>query len=118
MLISGLVAAADACDGRLSELYASWSISESRALVPYPVAPGLVGRRRRRTRVDPARAVGGCAGLTLTLAPVQVVGALAVTGLNVAGHRLDERTDAAGRVVQFDHAGPQRVLTRVGARGR
>ncbi len=115
VLTAGLLAAADAFDGRFPELYSGWSAEETEIPVPYPAAC----RPQAWSAAAAVVLVQSLLGLrvdvpagTLTLAPVSTAGALAVAGLQVAGDRLNVRVDSSGRVLEVDYAGPLRV--RVG----
>ena len=118
VLTSGLLAAADAFDGRFPELYAGWSAEVTGVPVPYPAAC----RPQAWSAATALVLVQTLLGLqvdvpagTLTLAPLPLAGALDVAGLTVAGHRLDVRTDSVGAVVGVDYAGPLRVVEPVPA---
>ena len=112
-LVSGLLAASDAFDGRFPELYAGWAAAETGSPVPYPAAcrpqAWSAGAALVLVQTLLGLQVDVPAGI-LTLAPNPAAGALAVKGLSIAGHRLDVRADSTGRLLALHYGGPLRVV--------
>jgi glycogen debranching enzyme len=102
-LIEGLLAASAAFDGRLPELWGGDPRHRAPAPVPYPAAC----RPQAWAATTAISLLGSILGIepdvpggTLALRPAQIsgIGALSVSGLQVAGHRLDLQLNADGRI--------------------
>ncbi len=102
VLAEGLLAAGAAFDGRLPELYGGFARDEIPAPVPYPASC----RPQAWAAASAVVLLQTMLGLTVdvpagevTIAPAPGTGALAVTGLRVAGAALHVSVDSAGQVV-------------------
>ena len=102
LLAEGLLAAGAAFDGRLPELYGGFAREDVPAPVPYPASC----RPQAWSAASAVVLLQTMLGLsvdvpagTMSIAPAPGAGALAVTGLRLAGADLDVTVDAAGRVL-------------------
>ena len=102
VLAEGLLAAGAAFDGRLPELYGGFARDDLPVPVPYPASC----RPQAWSAASAVVLLQAMLGLAVdvpagrvTIAPAPGIGALAITGLRVAGADLDVAVDAAGRVL-------------------
>ena len=102
VLAEGLLAAGAAFGGRLPELFGGFSRDEMPVPVPYPASC----RPQAWSAASAVVLVQSMLGLVvdvpageIRISPAPGVGALAVSGLRVAGADLDVTVDSAGRVV-------------------
>jgi glycogen debranching enzyme len=119
-LIEGLLSASFAFHGRLPELWGG----DPRSLVPAPVPYPAACRPQAWAAASAVSLLASMLGIgadapagTLTLTPAvpSPVGALKVSGLHLAGHRLDITIDAAGTLTSVVSEAAIAVITRAAA---
>ncbi len=118
VLAEGLLAAGAAFGGRLPELYGGFARDEMPVPVPYPASC----RPQAWSAASAVVLLQSMLGLTadvpageVRIAPAPGVGAVAVTGLRVAGAGLDVAVDSAGRVVSARTGADVRLRDRSAA---